>query len=200
MNTTELSIFMCSKPDHFERFQTYPYSAKDMVCRLSECSKTGLTLDQFVAVRYAKGGSFSSSYKLCEKKIKTKTSEAFGLIGEPRKALEKLISLDGIGFSMATAILAWVFPKQFSILDSRVRQSLRTLSWQLDLGRQISTNPNRKIIDEQCRKYVEYSHQIKGLADIAKRTPQQIDVWFYNFAKFNAKKSASQTIDLEAAE
>lgn len=93
---------------------------------------------------------------------------------ESREAIEALVASDGIGFPMASAILKFINPKVYPIIDVRAYRAF--------------TGSKPFNTTYTFKKYVEYAKGLQKIADSCGRPLREIDEQLYCFdQKHNGK-------------
>jgi hypothetical protein len=114
--------------------------------------------------------------------VKTVTKIAFGEFGVTLSGAEAekfristLCALSGVGVPMASAILAWVFPDRWPVIDQKAWRSIS----------HIYAKPNRFPEGHATRltadDWAEYKAEVCEVAAICSLRPVDVDQWLYAF-------------------
>ena len=110
-----------------------------------------------------------------EAEIRQASAQAFATIS-PEEAVRILTTLKGVGVPVASAVLAWCFPKRWAVIDRRSWNALASYGL-LPSVRESQTT------EEKIRDYGKYMEEVWRICDATGWQPQRVDRWLYAFDK-----------------
>ncbi len=144
-----------------------------------DIKETGLTANEFLLVLFAKGVRTNLqdiSIETIENTSKCAFSDEC-----PKKAIKTLSKLTGVKTSVASAILTWVFPEKFAILDfhsARTSLYFKVVNF-YKRGTTHSKEPEDQMTPDN---YIEFLNAVREISKKVSRTPQEVDIWMYNYS------------------
>ena len=168
-----LAPVLQSREDLFEEGQDQTFTARWLMKQWpQDVRQTGLSAQHLAMIGFIKGITARHFFRHTDDGIRTFTRKAFehAQCKRDSKAIRTLTEQKGIRVAAASAILAWVLPHRYAVLDERVARALRFF------GISVPNVPTaeRFYAKEYLPLTRKLSEQFEG------RTPQQVDVWLYN--------------------
>lgn len=161
-----------------ETYLNYYWLEKHLFEHVSESfQKHGhLTPEEFFAIVIWKRNASKTNVRIgineSGKTIKALTSEIYKA-DTPQRKLAVLTSINGIGISIASAILTVCYPDDFTVIDYRAKNSIENI-----FNEEIEGNPSAS-----ADAYFEYLEICKRLACESKLSLRDFDraLWAYDF-------------------
>ncbi len=168
-------------PILFRTFQSLQSGATDVVEVLSGTkARNEIGLDELLIIGHAKLFKVQDRARIernlranSEAAVRAASRAAFAA-EDDQSAITNLITLNGVGVAVASAVLAWCLPDRWPVID---RHAWRTLTM-FGVLRSRSDRAPFRVAD-----YTEYCDAVRPIASQVDRSPQAIDTWLYSFAR-----------------
>lgn len=137
--------------------------------------RSKLTVDIVFEIAKAKSSRRAALVLGNDPYLVEKITELAFALRDGQKAAQLLCVLDGVDLPTASAILSWVFPEKWPVIDVRAWQTLHSF------GVVTSRESGRGLGMAQWRVYLQAVEALRSqLGDLAK-TPQQVDRLLYAY-------------------
>lgn len=187
MSGTGLRDAMESQPSLFRDGQFLkcnaikPFSAKHVIQHMNArgVSETGLSAADLALIFYAKGGRRRDDADMAKEALTDATRRAFQSKNNPIKAINILKRIPGVGTSIASAIMSWVFPQHYAVWDRHSASAAAYFGLVDDKYKSHASAVPYARFNEAIYRFCA---DVDVIGDL-KLTPQKVDVWLYNYSK-----------------